>query len=310
MNIEDLLSTRPSSRVPIPDTTSTTFPPNFVKHERLGSVGTVVVETDQFSTKKQPRISSNAGREPDPSFVCSSSISKMFVCSSCGSIFKSRSELYSHFRDFHKHKLFSCTFCSKLFTRSSSLKTHTRVHTGERPYKCSECGKSFTQLSNVLQHNRDVHIKDKRFKCKLCDKGFSRLETLQCHIRVHTGERIYKCEVCQKSFSQRANLKVHTRIHRGERTRPKRPHPVLISSNRPVLIASSQRPPLVPVFPKQQTIPLRLRTESSFTALANQDSGLDFLLPSLAIKCLFDLIVSLNFTASPSINIVPPSYSH
>ncbi|XP_063694951.1 zinc finger protein 239-like [Bolinopsis microptera] len=304
MNIEDLLSLKtptPSFRPPPPSRHTTSSTDSSTSSEN-GETSTLCFGS---SPRKKLCLTSNAGREPNPSFLCSSSIAKMFACSSCGVMFQSRSELYSHFRDIHKHKLFSCSYCSKLFTRSSSLKTHTRVHTGERPYQCTECGKTFTQLSNVLQHNRDVHIKDKRFKCKLCEKGFSRLETLQCHIRVHTGERIYKCEVCQKSFSQRANLKVHTRIHRGERTRPKRARttPSIPQTHPPKVINPVI---VVPSTHHRTVLPTQLcfngafivagRTFNNNLAFTREsDSGLDFLLPTVALKLLFDVIVSLHF---------------
>ena len=123
------------------------------------------------------------------------------------------------------------------------------------------------------------------------------LKLLIYYLNSAAGERIYKCEVCQKSFSQRANLKVHTRIHRGERTRPKRVRTT--PSTRQTQPPKILNPVIiVPSTYHRTVLPSQLCFNGGFIVAGQtreSDSGLDFLLPTVALKLLFDVIVSLNF---------------
>ncbi|XP_076826899.1 uncharacterized protein LOC143473685 [Brachyhypopomus gauderio] len=140
------------------------------------------------------------------------------ACMHCPASFARPSQLLQHQRAQHATQAggFLCTECGRVFSSHSNLRIHLNVHTGARPYSCADCGKSFSQ-SGALKIHRRIHTGERPYSCAFCGRGFPHLAGVRAHQRTHTGEKPYRCGQCGKSFTQSGALKIHTRVHTGER---------------------------------------------------------------------------------------------
>uniref|UniRef100_A0AAZ3Q8J6 C2H2-type domain-containing protein n=1 Tax=Oncorhynchus tshawytscha TaxID=74940 RepID=A0AAZ3Q8J6_ONCTS len=164
---------------------------------------------------------------------------KIFSCSSCPEILKTREGLSYREETLSEERKYSCETCSKTFLTTVSLKTHMMshkekdhrrtvcsqhfshapalrkhmlvTHPGEMPEKhciCSVCGRRFTKRNNLYKHMR-THKEERPFSCNICGKKFNSSGNLSRHNRTHTGQKLYSCDLCDKSFTQSGNLKTH-----------------------------------------------------------------------------------------------------
>ena len=102
----------------------------------------------------------------------------------------------------------TCTTCGKVYKSKTNLARHTRVHTGERPYTCSICQRAFIENSSLKRHMR-THSEETPYKCRACKQSFKSKLALTKHLRMHTSEGSYPCLSCDKSFTQRTDLSKH-----------------------------------------------------------------------------------------------------
>eukprot|EP00111_Clytia_hemisphaerica_P020841 TCONS_00061461-protein len=144
------------------------------------------------------------------------SSNKPFVCTVCGKVSNSFSNLQTHLRTHTGEKPYKCDICGKGFNVSCNLQRHLRTHTGDKPYKCDICGKGSNSSCDLTKHLR-THTGEKPYKCDTCGKGFNHNQNLQAHLRTHTGEKPYKCDFCGKGFNQSSHLQKHLRTHNGEK---------------------------------------------------------------------------------------------
>ncbi|XP_075150716.1 uncharacterized protein LOC142224815 [Haematobia irritans] len=146
------------------------------------------------------------------------------VCDQCNRAFSDKYKLMAHIKNKHgpnskekqTPKRYLCTLCGLICTSQSNLNIHYRRHTGEKPFKCDFCGRAYARLYDVQVHRR-VHTGESPFKCTICEKAFKRSNKLKVHMRIHTNERPYKCTQCEKAFKQSKDLNIHKRTHTGER---------------------------------------------------------------------------------------------
>ncbi|XP_020308931.1 oocyte zinc finger protein XlCOF6 isoform X2 [Oncorhynchus kisutch] len=136
---------------------------------------------------------------------------RKYSCETCSKTFLTTVSLKTHMMS-HKEKDHRCTVCSQHFSHAPALRKHMLVtHPGEMPEKhciCSVCGRCFTKRNNLYKHMR-THKEERPFSCNICDKKFNSSGNLSRHNRTHTGQKLYSCDLCDKSFTQSGTLKTH-----------------------------------------------------------------------------------------------------
>ncbi|PSN39639.1 hypothetical protein C0J52_23417 [Blattella germanica] len=191
---------------------------------------------------------SNTSKDIFPSVVISQAINlgdniddtKKLVCSTCGQVFLSYSELLKHGSESHvcgktlkcninldsrirkqrKEHTFTCSICSKSCNDKSNLIVHIRTHTNELPYKCNFCERSFRSKSNLNLHLRKHKGDHRSYMCDVCKKCFSYSSSLKIHARMHSGIKPFSCEVCNKSFARKSVRDNHRFVHSVTRPFP------------------------------------------------------------------------------------------
>ena len=119
-------------------------------------------------------------------------VTKRFLCATCGKGFNDTFDLKRHTRTHtgksNRHLLHSVTFCghfSNVLLYESSA--------GIRPYKCAHCEKSFTQRCSLEIHAKKLHgiklsygYKERRHKlyvCEECGHSTSNIDDYYLHTR-------------------------------------------------------------------------------------------------------------------------------
>lgn len=142
---------------------------------------------------------------------------KMFVCDTCGAVFKRSIALKNHSRIHSGERPYPCKDCSQAFRTKLSLDLHVkRIHKMERPHECQDCGKKFF-LQTELDEHATTHTGEKKHICETCGKAFAHRKTLKVHMKRHTGDKPHVCSQCGASFLLAHRLKEHARKHTGER---------------------------------------------------------------------------------------------
>ena len=135
-------------------------------------------------------------------------------CPICGKYLK-RSSMRNHIEKVHnsdKAKKYTCEECGKVYKTKTDLDTHYTKHTGEKLYTCPTCGKSY-RFWNGLDDCQRRHDNDMRYKCNWqgCDKGFNNKFRFDQHMRTHDGVKPFHCPLCPYNCSRKDNLLSHVR---------------------------------------------------------------------------------------------------
>ena len=109
-------------------------------------------------------------------------------------------------------KKYTCEECGKVYKTKTDLDTHYTKHTGEKLYTCPTCGKSY-RFWNGLDDCQRRHDSDMRYKCNWqgCDKAFNSKFKFEQHQRTHDGVKPFQCPLCQYSCSRKDNLLSHVK---------------------------------------------------------------------------------------------------
>lgn len=136
-----------------------------------------------------------------------------FVCSSCPSRFRTRTQLVAHLPKHSSTRPFICARCGASFKWRNTLHDHAATHTSRKEHLCDICGYATAHRSQLRSH-RLVHTGG-TFCCSWqgCDFRATRMQNLKYHLLTHTQEKPHQCDVCGQSFSLAKNLKRHMLSH-------------------------------------------------------------------------------------------------
>ncbi|XP_041361422.1 zinc finger protein with KRAB and SCAN domains 5-like [Gigantopelta aegis] len=166
------------------------------------------------------------------------------ICTICGEIFDSQTELNIHRQECEDSvpssapadiPEFPTTNTNTTTTTANSVANTTNIFSSKPNYlrcdgspkhsdlpfqgfPCPICGKHFPCKKNLGKHIK-IHSQF-GFECEVCYKKYSTKSNLQGHMRIHSGEKPYNCEFCGKGFVSYCVLKVHIRTHTGEKPFP------------------------------------------------------------------------------------------
>ncbi len=170
-----------------------------------------------------------------------------FPCEKCGELFKLKSTLWRHVRNYHRdYEELQCETCKIWFQSRDSLLNHVRNEHGAKDFMCSVCGDCFAHNQQLKRHYKDRHnmepppdvAEDKRekdsyrqeddpvpvadgvFLCVICDKTYPDKQLYRRHMKDSHWEKEKKqkkrlqCPDCDMSFKHQATLSNHNiRVH-------------------------------------------------------------------------------------------------
>lgn len=145
---------------------------------------------------------------------------KSLTCETCGSSFKSKSNLNRHVQRKHDKSSYKikCEICDKKFLLDFDLKRHLMSHNSTKNFSCNKCRKKFKTIRSLEQHRTLLHSdtprSEKSFQCFYCDRMYFHKRHLGYHMRKHTGENNYHCDKCDLNFHYKEKFMWHkVRVH-------------------------------------------------------------------------------------------------
>lgn len=143
------------------------------------------------------------GKSPGSS-ASSCADSSDIECVTCGTSFKSMSDLFMHANEMQHFQL---------------------TGNNNEMFMCilRACQQQFNSLSGMLGHFKDCHmnavISERhvyKYRCKLCSLAFKTQEKLNVHSLYHTMREATKCHLCSRNFRSLASLQKHMeQFHQG-----------------------------------------------------------------------------------------------
>ncbi|XP_055334125.1 zinc finger protein ZFP2-like [Paramacrobiotus metropolitanus] len=127
---------------------------------------------------------------------------------------------YSRYDRLHQHakthkEIYICPTCGSVFRSKRSLVQHQPVHQSDYSFRCDLCGKSFKRSTNLSQHKIVVHTDQVRKKRKAQREEMRRkgvVSEYKCpRQRMRYEEFPYKCEECRLGWMLLGNLQQHQR---------------------------------------------------------------------------------------------------
>ncbi|XP_023311185.1 gastrula zinc finger protein XlCGF46.1-like isoform X2 [Anoplophora glabripennis] len=115
---------------------------------------------------------------------------KIFKCSykNCTKSFLTAWCLRKHLHTHSESPKYICSKCGSEFKTYGTYKYHQKTHDGKRNYLCTECGQTFLQ-SIHLKYHMWKHTGIKMFQCEKCCKSY----TSQTQLKKHKKKKI--CEI-------------------------------------------------------------------------------------------------------------------
>ncbi|UYV64442.1 ZKSCAN7 [Cordylochernes scorpioides] len=135
-------------------------------------------------------------------------------CQYCKNLFKSKEELWEHYRADHSDvRPLSCQTCLYTTANKYHLEVHINIHAVDRTHKCDICKASFKTKLSLDRHKRDNHLKVNFHKCKHCNFTTKWSKSLKSHEELHAKGKNFKCSRCDFVTIGKSNLKLHEYKH-------------------------------------------------------------------------------------------------
>ncbi|UYV64443.1 hypothetical protein LAZ67_3000721 [Cordylochernes scorpioides] len=135
-------------------------------------------------------------------------------CQYCKNLFKSKEELWGHYRTDHSDvRPLNCQTCVYTTANKYTFKEHLNIHAIDRVYKCDICKVSFKTKVSLDRHKRENHTKVIIRECKHCNFKTKRLVSLKNHEELHAKGKNFKCSRCDFNTTSKLELKLHEYIH-------------------------------------------------------------------------------------------------
>ena len=133
-------------------------------------------------------------------------------CQICGKYLQ-RTSMRNHVEKIHNvetARKYTCTECGKVYKTKTDLDTHFTKHSGEKLFACQVCGKTY-RFWNGLDNCLRKHEQRERYQCEWqgCGKSFNSKFRLDNHIRTHDGNKPFSCPLCSYNCSRKDNLVTH-----------------------------------------------------------------------------------------------------
>jgi KRAB domain-containing zinc finger protein len=138
-----------------------------------------------------------------------------FICDHCGKGFRVKHDMKDHMQthmSVESRQKYPCSSCKSVFLSKSAMKNHEQIFHSQiiEEHPC-DCGKVFESKIKLYQHRTVVHMKG-HYPCQSCGKVYTQKNVLQKHIlRNHTTK--VPCEVCGKMFAPGMFMKKHLKSH-------------------------------------------------------------------------------------------------
>ena len=131
------------------------------------------------------------------------SVLYMFRCKFCKTVFKFRSELHKHLREFHSlsfkdKRRYSCSYCNFCCYKETEIQLHLKVKHRKGLDSKNAAMKSVLKRAQIQM-----------FTCKICGAQFSNQKLYNTHLREDEGFK-YKCLHCESYFKTKSTFNEHT----------------------------------------------------------------------------------------------------
>ena len=130
------------------------------------------------------------------------SVLYMFRCKFCKTVFKFRSDLHKHLREFHSlsfkdKRRYSCSYCNFCCYKEDEIQLHLRVK-----HRKGVETKSVPMKSLLKSSQKQT------YSCRVCGLQFPDQKLQEAHLKEEEGFK-FKCNYCESFFKSETTFKEH-----------------------------------------------------------------------------------------------------
>ena len=130
-------------------------------------------------------------------------------CDKCGNYYANPQSLDNHIRDRHGNESFICSICGSSFRSKRDLESHSVTH-NKATIPCDQCDQVYKKRTFLNRHIKVVHMNIKNHGCDLCDKRFRSTKALNEHkTAIHDKLKPFACLKCDFRCAKYFNLNLH-----------------------------------------------------------------------------------------------------